>query len=105
MGRDAVNLEPYEAVTGTTGPPLGVDAVEVVEQPPALLSRPPSLAQMLRSSGKLDDDQIAQTEEAARRSGIPLAQALVRGGLMLSWDLAAMTALHMGAPREQHGIR
>ena len=98
MGLEAVNLEPYEAVTGTTGLPVQVEEVQIEERAPALVSRPPSLAQMLRSSGKLDDDQIAQTEEVARRGGIPLAQALVRHGLMLSWDLAAMTALHMGVP-------
>ncbi|MCZ6596276.1 MAG: ATPase, T2SS/T4P/T4SS family, partial [Planctomycetota bacterium] len=98
MGLDALNLEPYEALIGPTVPQVQVDAVQIEEQPPALVSRPPSLAQMLRSSGKLDDDQIAQAEESARRGGIPLAQALVRNGLMLSWDLAAMTALHMGVP-------
>ena len=98
MGLETINLEPYEAVTGPAELPLRVEAVQVEEQPPALVGRPPSLAQMLRQSGKLDDDQIAQTEETARRGGIPLAQALVRNGLMLSWDLAAMTALHMGVP-------
>ena len=98
MGLDAVNLKPYEAVTGPTELLTPLEAVPLEEQPPALVSRPPSLAQMLRQSGKLDDDQIAQTEESARRGGVPLAQALVRNGLMLAWDLAAMTALHMGVP-------
>ncbi len=64
MGLDALNLEPYEALIGPTVPQVQVDAVQIEEQPPALVSRPPSLAQMLRSSGKLDDDQIAQTEES-----------------------------------------
>lgn len=98
MGLDAINLEPYEAVTGPAELLAVAGPVPIEEQPPALVSRPPSLARMLRQSGKLDDDQIAQTEEAARRGGVPLAQALVRNGLMLSWDLAAMTALHMGVP-------
>ncbi|MCH7481572.1 MAG: type II/IV secretion system protein [Chloroflexi bacterium] len=98
MALKTVNLEPYEAVTGSAEPIARPPMTRVEEQPPALVSRPASLAQMLRSSGKLDDGQIAQTEESARRSGIPLAQALVRHGLMLSWDLAAMTALHMGVP-------
>ena len=69
MALEAINLEPYEAVTGPAELPLRVEAVQVEEQPPALVGRPPSLAQMLRQSGKLDDDQIAQTEETARRGG------------------------------------
>ena len=94
MGPEFVHLEPHEAVTGQMIPAGGQPAPRA----PALAGRPPSLAHMLRSSGKLDGDQIEQTRDAARRGGTPLAQELVRQGLMLSWDLAAMTALHMRVP-------
>lgn len=61
-------------------------------------ARPGSLAKMLVAAGRLDGDQVKRAAELARRDGVPLAYILVRDGLVLAWDLAAMTALHMGVP-------
>jgi type IV pilus assembly protein PilB len=72
---------------------------DVDERPsPMLAGRPSSLAQMLVHSGSLTTEQIARARQIARQDKIVLAKAIVREGLMNSWDLAAMTALHMGVP-------
>ena len=44
----------------------------------------------------LSAEEVAAAQEAARREGEPLARILVRDGRVLSRDLAAFTALHLG---------
>jgi general secretion pathway protein E len=61
-------------------------------------ARPASLAQMLVSTNAVPADTVARARDMATREGHPLAHVLVREGMVLGWDLAAATALHMGAP-------
>ena len=58
--------------------------------------RPRSFADMLVESGMLSVEQVAKSQEYARREGLPLTRVLVRDGLVLSRDLAAFMALHLG---------
>ncbi len=66
--------------------------------PPMLAGRPSSLTQMLEQSGTLTPEQIARAQQIAKESTTILANAIVREGLVMGSDLAAMTALHMGVP-------
>ena len=65
---------------------------------PPPFGRPASLPQMLEQSNALTREQIGRARKVSRQERIVVAQALVREGLMSSWDLAAMTALQMGVP-------
>ena len=87
--------------------PVAEDNGEVAEQPatvfpmllPSMLAgRPSSLVQMLEQSGTLTSDQISKAKQIAVESKTILATAIVREGFVMSSDLAAMTALHMGVP-------
>ncbi len=55
-----------------------------------------SLAQVLVEAGILTPEQVAKAQETAHREHIPLGRVLVREGLVLSRDLAALTAVHLG---------
>lgn len=59
-------------------------------------SQPFSLAQMLVETGILTAAEVAQSQEVAWRERLRLGQVLVRDGLVLSRDLATLTALHLG---------
>ena len=64
-------------------------------------SKPPrgrafSLAQMLVDAGILPPDQVSKAQETAWRERQPLGRILVRDGLVLSRDLATLTALNLG---------
>ena len=65
-----------------------------VEQPKRV--RPASFSEMLVEAGMLSADQVKRAQDAASRDGLPLPRLLVRDGLVMSRDLAAFTALHMG---------
>ena len=69
------------------------------EDPPAgqsSKSRTFSLAQMLVETGMLTAAEVTQAQEVAWRERQPLGQVLVRDALVLSRDLATLTALHLG---------
>ena len=55
-----------------------------------------SFAEMLVAAGMLSTDQVSTAEEAAQREKVPLWQILIRDGLVMSQDLVALTAMHMG---------
>ena len=55
-----------------------------------------SFAEMLVEAGMVSADEVYKAQEAARREGVPLVRILVRDGLVLSKDLAAFMALHLG---------
>ena len=55
-----------------------------------------SFVDMLVKAGMLAAEQAAVAQEAARREKLPLWRILVRDGLVVSQDLAALTALHRG---------
>ncbi len=55
-----------------------------------------SLPQMLVESGLMSWDQINDAQRTARREKLPLADILVRDGLVLSLQLATLSALNLG---------
>jgi general secretion pathway protein E len=61
-------------------------------------ARPASIAQMLVSTNAVPAETVSRARGMATREGHPLAHVLVREGMVLGWDLAAATALHMGVP-------
>jgi hypothetical protein len=63
---------------------------------PAHHGNPASLAQMLIEAGVLSADQIMKVQEIARRERQSLGRILVRNGLILSRDLATLTAVYLG---------
>ncbi|MCH8206200.1 MAG: hypothetical protein IH956_04270, partial [Chloroflexi bacterium] len=54
--------------------------------------------QMLVEAGVMSEEQVGRALEAAQREREPLGQILVRDGLIMSRDLATLTALHLGLP-------
>jgi type IV pilus assembly protein PilB len=63
---------------------------------PAQHTNPGSLSQMLIEAGILSVDQIMKVQEIARRERLSLGRVLVRDGLILSRDLATLTAVYLG---------
>ncbi|MEE9247647.1 MAG: GspE/PulE family protein [Dehalococcoidia bacterium] len=55
-----------------------------------------SCAEMLTKAGMLSEEQMVSAQEAARRERLPLWRVLVRDGLVMSQDLAVLTALNLG---------
>ncbi len=55
-----------------------------------------SFADTLVEAGMLSKEQAATAQETARRERMPLWRILVRDGLVVSQDLAALSALHLG---------
>ena len=62
-----------------------------------MLSTPPaSLSQMLIEAGILAADKVQKVQEVAQRERQPLGRILVRDGIILSRDLATLTAVYLG---------
>lgn len=59
-------------------------------------SRPVSLGQMVIDAGILNADEVANAQETAWKERLPLGRVLVKEGMVLSTDLATLTALHLG---------
>jgi len=57
---------------------------------------PASLGQMLVEAGILAVDQVAKVQETARRERQTLGRILVRDGIIMSRDLATLTAVYLG---------
>lgn len=57
-----------------------------------------SFGQMLIDAGVLSNEQVAAVQQASQRERLLFGQVLVRDGLMVSRDLATLTALHLGLP-------
>jgi type IV pilus assembly protein PilB len=57
-----------------------------------------SFGQMLIDAGVLSHEQVDAVQQASQRERLPFGQVLVRDGLMVSRDLATLTALHLGLP-------
>ena len=55
-----------------------------------------SLPQMLVEAGLLTWEQVAEAQRAARREKLPLADILLRDGMVLSLQLATLSALNLG---------
>jgi hypothetical protein len=63
---------------------------------PARRSRPSSLGQMVVDAGILTSEEVANAQETGWRERLPLGRVLVKEGMVLSKDLATLTALHLG---------
>ena len=59
-------------------------------------ARPVSLGQMVIDAGILNADEVANAQETAWKERLPLGRVLVKEGMVLSTDLATLTALHLG---------
>ncbi len=83
---------------GTGGSPANGAPTAVAEPSPANTrkGRRFSLARLLVEAGMATADQVIKAQESGQREGIPLGRILVRDGLVLSRDLAALTALNLG---------
>ena len=63
---------------------------------PARRSRPSSLGQMVVDAGILTSEEVTNAQETGWRERLPLGRVLVKEGMVLSKDLATLTALHLG---------
>lgn len=86
-----VDVDPYAAVTGGAQAPLFPHAA------PAH-GRPSTLAELLVRHGAIATEDVQRARATGRRERVPLAHVLVNEGLISSWDLATLIALHMGVP-------
>ena len=59
-------------------------------------TRPASLGQMITEAGILTPEQVANAQEMAWKERLPLGRVLVKEGMVLSTELATLTALHLG---------
>ena len=59
-------------------------------------ARPVSLGQMVTEAGILTAEEVANAQETAWKERLPLGRVLVKEGMVLSTDLATLTALHLG---------
>ena len=57
-----------------------------------------SLPQMLVESGLLSPEQVASIQRDARQEKLPLADVLVRQGMILPLQLAVLSAVYLGLP-------
>ncbi len=91
-------VEPPESDTDTEDP---VESAGAVEEMGSSLDPPRngkvfSFVEMLVESGMLSAEQATAAQETARDEHVPLWRVLVRDGLVMSRDLATLTALHLG---------
>ena len=82
---------PEDSANGTSGP----DNAVTVERRGSF-ARPVSLGQMVIDAGILNADEVASAQETAWKERLPLGRVLVKEGMVLSTDLATLTALHLG---------
>ncbi len=59
-------------------------------------ARPVSLGQMVIEAGILNAEEVANAQETAWKERLSLGRVLVKEGMVLSTDLATLTALHLG---------
>ena len=71
-------------------------ALETENHPSPRAVGPGSLTDLLVEAGMLSRQDVDEARQAAMQERLPLASVLVRDGLVLSKDLAALTALHLG---------
>lgn len=82
--------------TGNTSESTSPDASPDASEEPARRSRPASLGQMLIDAGILTPEEVANAQETGWKERMPLGRVLVKEGMVLSRDLATLTALHLG---------
>ena len=93
------NHQVAEGIDGSAGTRLVSEAAPEEVSPghegPGRMS-PVSLGSILVDALLLSEEQVSSAQEAARREKLPLSRIIVRDGLILSRDLAAVAALHLG---------
>ena len=77
-------------------PAMTAEEEAAPEQAERKRARTFSYGEMLVEAGMLSQEGVTKAQQAAREEGLPLGRVLVRDGLVLSRDLAAFTALHLG---------
>ena len=88
---------PEKIEVSISGETTVVDLEEPAPRSGQTLSTPPaSLSQMLIEAGILAADQVQKVQEVAQRERQPLGRILVRDGIILSRDLATLTAVYLG---------
>jgi general secretion pathway protein E len=90
------NTSGSEGVNGTTA--SAATAEEKKRPDSSGRGRTFSLAQMLVDTGILQSEEVAKAQQTAWEERQPLGRVLVREGLVLSRDLATLTALNLGLP-------
>ena len=97
MSSDSRYDLPEKIEVSIAGETTGVALADSAPQSDQLLSTPPaSLSQMLIEAGILAADQVQKVQEVAQRERQPLGRILVRDGIILSRDLATLTAVYLG---------
>ena len=84
---ESIISSPGAAVLQDPQPPGYPESGEAVTAP---------LGRILVDAGVISEEQLSQAKDVARREKTPVAQVLVRDGLVLSRELATLTALHLG---------
>ena len=74
--------------------PMEGEGVEADGQAQSVRTLP--FSEMLVEAGMITVEEVAVAQKTAREEGLPLGRILVRDGLVLTRDLAAFTALHLG---------
>ena len=92
----AANYTPESAVVVEDAPPAPTFGDQESQPEPAREPEVLSFVEMLVKAGMIAEEQAVVAQEAARREKLPLWRILVRDGLVVSQDLAALTALHRG---------
>ena len=90
------DANPVDGATEVPVTPGGGEAGSTARRPQR--TRSLTFAETLVDVGLLSADVMAIAQEGARREGLSLGRVLVRDGLVMSRDLAAFTALHLGLP-------
>lgn len=89
---------PQEATENGTNGVSSVDAAELdsTSENRSSFARPVSLGQMITDAGILTAAEVANAQETAWKERLPLGRVLVKDGMVMSTDLATLTALHLG---------
>ena len=96
MIRNPENGIPHDGVENLSADkPSEVDTLDSGEET-ARRSRPASLGQMLIDAGILTPEEVTVAQETGWKERLPLGRVLVKEGMVLSKDLATLTALHLG---------
>ena len=96
MIRNTENGIPHDGVENLSASnPSEVDTLDSGEET-TRRSRPASLGQMLIDAGILTPEEVTIAQETGWKERLPLGRVLVKEGMVLSKDLATLTALHLG---------
>lgn len=89
---------PQDAIENVANGASVVDSIELdlPSEKRSGFARPVSLGQMITDAGILTAAEVASAQETAWKERLPLGRVLVKEGMVMSTDLATLTALHLG---------